>query len=374
MPPHRPGRRAAPHWTDDATLQTRVTTQEHRARRWTDHLLRRRQQPWWGLIIGVAMVGAISVVGVVVGSRTGGSATGFVLVVPVVFAGLVGGRWPSYAVAVIATLSYSLRLPPVGSLRVTVTEDAVALIVLLGVGLLVSTLVTTRIETLQRLERDRAVLLRSVSHDLRTPLGTIRAAATDLLDESDGEADRATRRHLLELIDHDAQRLDRLVANLLSLSRIEADGLRPARVPTDLGELVRSTAQRLGERTGGVEVVTRVDDDLPLVSIDPVMFDQVVTNLVENAVRHSPAGTAVELELTRPQPGPLRLTVSDRGPGVAPDDAELIFQPFRSGQIAGSSGVGLAICRAILAAHGGTIHVDERPGGGARFTVELDDH
>ena len=130
----------------------------------------------------------------------------------------------------------------------------------------------------------------------------------------------------------------------------------------------------LGERTGGVEVVTHVEDDLPLVSIDPVMFDQVVANLVENAVRHSPAGTAVELELTRPQPGSLRLTVSDRGPGVAPDDAELIFQPFRSGQIAGSSGVGLAICRAILVAHGGTIHVDERPGGGARFTVELDDH
>jgi two-component system sensor histidine kinase KdpD len=235
----------------------------------------------------------------------------------------------------------------------------------------VSTLVTGRIDAFARLERDRALLLRSVSHDLRTPLGTIRAAATDLLDESEGEADRATRRHLLELIDHDAQRLDRLVSNLLSLSRIEADAMRPRRTPTDVGPLVLAAVRRAGSLDRHVEVHASVEP-LPIVDLDPILFDQVLANLLDNAVRHSPAGGSVDVTATTTSGRGLQVTVADRGPGVRPEDAELIFQPFRSGAIPGSSGVGLAISRAIVNAHGGTISVHPRAGGGALFVVTID--
>jgi two-component system sensor histidine kinase KdpD len=290
-----------------------------------------------------------------------------------VLACVVGGRWPSYAVAVVAALSYSLRLPPLDSPRVALAEDVVALGALLVVSLLVSGLVTGRIEALSRLERDRSFLLRSVSHDLRTPLGTIRAAATDLLDESAGEADPATRRHLLRLIDHDAQRLDRLVADLLSLSRIESDGMRPQRTPTDLGALAREAVEEARLTTDEVGFRLVVAPDLPEVDVDWVMLEQVVINLLDNGARHSPPGEVVDVAV-RPADGgrSVVLTVADRGPGVPPDEVELIFEPFRSGRIAGSSGVGLAICRAIVAAHDGTISVHDRPGGGAEFRVVLD--
>ncbi len=356
----------------DATARSAVTSDRtHPLKRWSARLVRRGQQPWLGLGLGLAVAAIIAVLGMLIDPRLGRSVTGFLLVVPVVVAAVVGGRWPSYAVAVVAGLSYSLRLPPVDSPRVAVAEDVVAMLVLLGVGLLVSALVTGRIDALTRLDRDRSFLLRSVSHDLRTPLGTIRAAATDLLDESAGEPDRATRRHLLHLIDHDAQRLDRLVANLLSLSRIEAGGLQPSLVPSDLGRIVEASARRANRIDPRVPVVAHVADGLPLVAVDPVQFDQVVANLVDNAVRHSPEGEEVEVSLSEPTPGVVEVSVSDRGPGVNPEEAALIFQPFRSGHLAGSSGVGLAICRAIITAHGGTIDVHDRPGGGARFAVRL---
>lgn len=369
----RPRQRSDPAQPTDASPPSEVRHDRvHPLRHWSDRLISRGQQPWPGLGIGLAVTGLIAVFGTLIDPRLGRSVTGFLLVVPVVVAAVIGGRWPSYVVAVVGGLSYSLRLPPIDSPRVAVAEDIVALLVLLGVGLLVSTLVTGRIDALTRLDRDRSFLLRSVSHDLRTPLGTIRAAATDLLDESADEVDHATRRHLLHLIDHDAQRLDRLVANLLSLSRIEAGGLRPSLVPTDLGQLVRSAARRADRLDRRVRVHAEIADDLPLVAVDPIQLDQVVTNLVDNAVRHSPEGSTVEVTLEQPRSGLVELSVSDRGLGVNPEEAALIFQPFRSGQLAGSSGVGLAICQAIVAAHGGTIDVHDRPGGGARFAVRLD--
>ena len=112
--------------------------------------------------------------------------------------------------------------------------------------------------------------------------------------------------------------------------------------------------------------------DLPLVDVDPVMIDQVLANLLDNGVRHSPTGGVVDVEIATAERGrQIVVTVADRGPGVPPEEVELIFLPFRSGRIAGSSGVGLAISRAIVASHGGTISVHERPGGGAQFQVVI---
>jgi K+-sensing histidine kinase KdpD len=290
------------------------------------------------------------------------------LVVPVVGAAALGGRAPGYVAAAAATLAFSLSLPPIGSVRVAVTEDVVALGVFLAVAVIVSTLVASRIAALAEADRQRTLLLRSVSHDLRTPLATIRGVSTELLDGA--EHDRATTERLLRLVDVEAARLDRLVANLLDLSRIESGAMVPRRGPVEPAELVDRAISRFGLQPTDTRLRVVLEDDLPTLDVDAVQIEQVLDNLLDNAIRHSPPGEPVTVLGVRAD-RQVRLIVSDRGPGVGAESAELIFQPFRSGTLAGSSGVGLAISRAIVERHGGTITVDDEPGGGARFTVSL---
>jgi two-component system sensor histidine kinase KdpD len=228
--------------------------------------------------------------------------------------------------------------------------------------------VAHRIEALDQLEKQRAALLRSVSHDLRTPLSAIRASVSELEDGS--MYDDATRTRLLYLVGEETDRLDRLVANLLSLARIEGGGLSPRRVAVDLPELVRLCTHRLDRVLDDIEVRIDAPTDLPTVFADHTLVEQVVTNLLENAARHSPPGTPIIVRL-RALRKTVELAVIDHGAGVRAGDSKVIFEPFRSGTSGGTSGIGLAICKAVVEAHGGTIGVDETPGGGATFTVRL---
>lgn len=211
-------------------------------------------------------------------------------------------------------------------------------------------------------------MLRSVSHDLRTPLSTIRAASSELLEG--GDHDPETRRRLLQLVVDESERLDRLVSNLLNLSRIEAGALGKRRQSVDLAELIGFCTARLDRLFEDLTLHIDVAPDLPFIEADHTQLDQVITNLLENAARHSPSRAAVTLS-ARAQARRVLITVSDQGPGVDPSQMELIFQPFRSGMIAGSSGIGLAICKAVVEAHHGEISVEDAPGGGARFVVSL---
>ena len=206
-----------------------------------------------------------------------------------------------------------------------------------------------------------------MSHDLRTPLATIRAAATDLRDFAHG-AD--TRDELLDLVIDESERLDRIVGNLLSLSRIEAGAFLPERQPVDVGELVVACAERLRRVTGRVRLELVIDPTLPLVPLDYSQIDQVVANLVENAVRHSPPGSTVRVEAER-TPGGVQIAVTDEGSGIDPGVRDRLFEPFSSATGSGSSGIGLAISRSIVEAHGGTITAEDPPHGGARLVVEV---
>jgi two-component system sensor histidine kinase KdpD len=325
-------------------------------------------RPAQALALGI---GGVVLVAVVLGplhASVSRATQALILVVPVVVAAVVGGRRPALLTAVAGTVAYGLVIPPVGSVRIHLGEDLVALIVFLAVALVLGTFVATRIEVLGEVERQRSALLRSVSHDLRTPLAAISAAATEL--RSDAVHDAATERSLLDLVGDESERLDRLVGNLLSLSRIEADALRPRRQSVDVGELVHESTRRLGRLFSSTPLTVDVPDDLPPVSADYWQLDQVVTNLLENAVRHSPPGTAVHLA-ARTEGGALLLTVDDEGPGIPPERRDEVFEPFRPGAPAPTSGIGLAICRAIVEAHGGTIAAGDGPGGGARLTVRL---
>jgi two-component system sensor histidine kinase KdpD len=226
----------------------------------------------------------------------------------------------------------------------------------------------TRAQVLERLDEQRAALLRSVSHDLRTPLASIRAVASDL---RDGVVyDEATRKELLDTVCDEAERLDRIVANILSLSRIETGALTPDRQAVAVDELVADRVRRLSGLFRQVRVQVEIPADLPLVDGDYTQIDQLVTNLLENAARYAPPGSLVRVSAS-PRERFVELRVADEGIGVPDWERRRIFEPFRTGEGSRSSGVGLAICKAIVEAHGGTIDVDRTPGGGATFAVTL---
>jgi len=227
-------------------------------------------------------------------------------------------------------------------------------------------------EILRRTDELRQALLSSVSHDLRTPLASIKASAGSLLAPgvvwSDGD-----KCSFLTTIDREADRLNRLVANLLDMSRIEGGALRPQADWYDLGELVREVIARLRPSLNGREICLETPEELPPIEIDYLMIDQVLTNLIENAARYTSAELPIEVRIMA-EPGVLRSCVVDRGAGIPPSERARIFDKFYRlhprGTIAGS-GLGLAVSRGLIEAHHGRIWVEETAGGGATFCFEL---
>jgi two-component system sensor histidine kinase KdpD len=331
-------------------------------------------------------------------------ALAFVLVV--VAADVIGGVRAAVFSAVLDAAVFNLAfIPPYWTFNVHAADDWVALGVFLAVAYVVGLLVAreadrrraaerreaqlrelyddlqrlaaerealaeeaTRAQVLERVDEQRAALLRSVSHDLRTPLATIRAVASDL--RAGIEYDDATRDELLETVCDEAERLDRIVANLLSLSRVEAGALRPERQAVPLDELVAERLRRLGRLFTDVRVQVDIPPDLPLLDGDYSQLDQVVTNLLENAARHAPPGSTVRVA-ARQVGDIVDVRVSDEGIGVPDFERARIFEAFRRGEGSASSGVGLAICKAIVEAHGGRIDVERTPGGGATFAFTV---
>jgi two-component system, OmpR family, sensor histidine kinase KdpD len=232
-----------------------------------------------------------------------------------------------------------------------------------------------RIEVLQRTDALRAALLSSVSHDLRTPLTSIKAAASSLLQE-DVEWDKEERRGFAQAIEHEADRLNRLVGNLLDMSRIEAGALKPEKEWYALPALIQDVLGHLQPLLHGRAVQTSLPDDLPPVKMDYLQIDQVLTNLLENAVRYTPTGSPIEIS-AEAQDGQLLVSVADRGPGIPPEELERIFDKFYRVRTlqrdTSGSGLGLAVCRGLVEAHGGRIWAENREGGGAlfRFTLPL---
>jgi two-component system, OmpR family, sensor histidine kinase KdpD len=234
-----------------------------------------------------------------------------------------------------------------------------------------------QVEVLQRTDALRAALLSSVSHDLRTPLSSIKAAASSLLQEDVQWDDEARHSFALAIV-READRLNRLVANLLDMSRIEAGVLKPEKEWYPLDELIHDVLGRMQPMFQGRAVHTEIPDDLPPVELDYLQIDQVLTNLLENAIRYTPPGSPIDISVQLCDDS-VMVSVADRGPGVPPSDFERVFDKFyrvltseKAARITGS-GLGLAVCRGLIEAHGGRIWVENRQGGGAlfRFTLPL---
>ncbi|MDI1436489.1 DUF4118 domain-containing protein [Polyangium sorediatum] len=219
-------------------------------------------------------------------------------------------------------------------------------------------------------EEMRSSLLSAVSHDLRTPLSAITGSATALRD--DGGLGETTRAELLDSICEEAERLERLVANLLDMTRLEAGPVALKRAWVPLEELVGSALTRLERKLGDRPVNVTFPEALPLLSVDPVLFEQVFINLFENAARYTPPGSPIEV-VARGEPGGVVVEVADAGPGLAAGSESRIFEKFYRGghTTAVGAGLGLAICKAIVEAHGGTIAAENRASGGANFRIRV---
>ncbi|MEY2450059.1 MAG: hypothetical protein QOH79_3535 [Acidimicrobiaceae bacterium] len=359
-----------------------------------------------GAGVGILLVIVLAAALIPFRDNTSTATDALALVLPVVAAAWAGGRLAALVTAgAAATTLEVMFLPPFNTFKLDFFDDAVALGVFTIVALSVGTLVAleaergqvaeqraAEIESLYRERRTmeeeqqrlaaekralelvgdyRSALLRSVSHDLRTPLSTIRAVTSDLRDGTVYDAD--TRNELLDLVGDEADRLDRLVANLLSLSRIEAGSLAPERQAVPLDELFTDRVRKLNRVLMDARVQVDVPFTLPLADADYTLIDQVLTNLLENAARHSPPGGTIRVR-AREHEGSIEVTVSDQGPGIDPADDARIFEPFTKGKGSSSSGVGLTICRAIVEAHGGSISVHSSDAGGAHFVFTLPVH
>ncbi len=234
-----------------------------------------------------------------------------------------------------------------------------------------------RIELLQRTDALRAALLSSVSHDLRTPLASIKAATSSLLQE-DVQWDDEARRSFLLSIERQADRLNRLVGNLLDMSRIEDGALRPEKEWYHLAELIHDVVGRMHPLLQGRILRADIPDDLPPVELDYLQMDQVLTNLLENALRYTPPASPIDIRVQDTK-GNVVISVADRGPGIPVPDYKRVFDKFYrvlgtrryEGYPTTGSGLGLAVCKGIVEAHGGAIWTEAREGGGAVFFVTL---
>ena len=233
----------------------------------------------------------------------------------------------------------------------------------------------TSAEIARRSDALKSALLDSVSHDLRTPLASIRAAAGSLMDPGAGWGPQ-DQHDAAAAIDREAERLNRLVSNLLDLSRIEAGGLKPQTGTFVVADLVDHTLGRLRPLLAAREVTVDVPDTLPPVRLDDVYMDQVLTNLLENAARYTPADAPIRISGSQRRPGTVTLTVEDGGPGVPPEAMSRLFDKFyrvaRVGEGARrGTGIGLTVVRGLAEAMGGRVDVRRSALGGLAFDLDL---
>jgi two-component system sensor histidine kinase KdpD len=221
-------------------------------------------------------------------------------------------------------------------------------------------------------EKLRSSLLSSVSHDLRTPLATIKGSIEGLL-ELGNTMGAATRMDLLENIHDETDRLERLVTNLLEMTQLEAGAIQAKKEPNDPLDVIGSAVARVQKRMNGRKLEMMVPPDLPLVPMDGLLIGQVVTNLLDNALKYTPEGSPITMTSLTDK-NQWVVEVADRGPGVPEEDLPYLFDKFYRGpqkENKSGAGLGLAICRGIVDIHGGTLIAENRPEGGMFFRLTL---
>jgi two-component system sensor histidine kinase KdpD len=282
------------------------------------------------------------------------------------------------AVSIASMLAFNFFfLPPLHTFALTDSENWVALAVFVVTAAVVSELATrarrrgfaaAEADMLRRSDAAKTAILHAVSHDLRSPLTAIRVAGEGLESQSLQLAD-SDRAALFETIRLETARLDRLVANLLDLSRLEAGAARAQQELWPVDELVSRALDALGGDASRVSVT--LDGEAPLVRVDAAQLERVLANVLENALRFSSPSDPVELVVSSTGDEVL-VRITDRGPGLEPESLERIFEPFEHGRGGGEgTGLGLAIARGFAEANGSQVWAEPRPGSGAAFVLAM---
>ena len=227
-------------------------------------------------------------------------------------------------------------------------------------------------QVLKDTERLQTALLNSISHDLRTPLVSIIGVLSSLQEEGMG-LDEAARRSMIQVARDEAERLNRLITNLLDVSRIEAGAMKVDRHPADVQEIVGAALEQLGEQARKRTIKLSVPPDLPFISLDSGLMVQALFNVIDNAIKYSPEGSPVEIA-ARQEGHDIVIAVADLGPGIPEKDRTHVFDKFyriqRPDKVTGT-GLGLSICKGIVEAHGGSVAAENRIGGGTIIAITL---
>src|ERR1051325_4881902 len=370
-----------------------------------------------GYFVAVIVVAAATAVLKIFGDRINPTTVALAFLLLVVFVATAGGPKPAVLAALLGVVCFNFFfLPPVHTFSISEPENWIALLAFLITAFTVGQLsahaqrraaeATAARHEIERLyhelqesfeqasqakaikesERLKSALLDAVTHDLRTPLTSIKASVTTLLDDQNSNSsvdvvsrlDQEGRREMLEVIDEEADRLDRFIEGLMELARIEAGELQLRRHWVSLEEIVASAIKRSEPRTREHTVEFKTEPELPPVKVDEPALVEVIYVLLDNAAKYSPSGSTIRIEATREEDTSVRLSVADEGPGVPAELRERVFDKFyratrRDNQRQPEgTGMGLAIAQGIMEAHRGRIWVeDANDGRGARFVVVL---
>ncbi len=343
-------------------------------------------------LVGLALVGLVTVFGVLIHGLIAPTNLVMLFLLAVVIVALRWGLGPSIFSALVSVLAFDFFLvPPRHTLAVSDTQYLLTFFGLLITGVVISTLASRarqradeaeerahlleqarEAEILRATEKLQSALLNSISHDLRTPLASITGAVSSLRD-GEVQLDETTRGELIGDIATEADRLNRLVGNLLDMSRVEAGALKMTREAGDMAEVIGAA---LEQRAGPLKerpLALPVPRDLPPVMMSEPLVVQVMVNLLDNALKYSGDGTPIEVT-AHAQDGVMAVQVADRGVGFPEGDERRIFDKFyrvqRPGRVMGT-GLGLAIAKGIIEAHGGEITAEHREGGGSIFRFTL---
>jgi two-component system sensor histidine kinase KdpD len=313
---------------------------------------------------------------------TGYGAISLIYLLGVLLAGMVLGRGPVLLVATLSALSWNfLFIPPRFTLHIDKLEDALTFltyfVIALTVGGLTAQLkarehLAAQVQLAKNSERLRKTLLDCVSHELKTPLAAIGAASQELLRLVPDAQNDGILKELAAEIHDGSHRLNRVVNNLLDMNRLESGVVQPNWEWCDVRELLHSAIEIERDSIDGREVRVDVPENAPLVLVDHLLMEQAIAKLLANAGSYTPSPRPIEVD-AECRDGELTISVSDRGPGLPAELSERVFEKFfrGEGRAAGGLGLGLAIARGFVEAHGGTITAENRDGGGARFTINL---
>lgn len=386
---------------------------------------------WWrrlersraGYFVAAAVVAALTAALKLLGGGVNSTTVALALLLAVLFIAARMESGPALVASVLAAFCFNFFfLPPFGTLHISEPENWVALTAFLLTAIVAGQLSTrarrraeeaeagrleierlyeelrnaferaSHAEALRQSERLKSALLDAVTHDIRTPLTSIKASVTTLLDELRGKTydghqvalGAESRREMLEVIDEESDRLNRFVEGLIELARIEAGELRLRLRWGAVDEVVAAALSRAEPLTRNHRISVELEDGLPVVRVDPHAVAEVVYTLIDNAAKYSPTGTTIHVAATRAEEEMIRIAVEDEGQGIPLDVRERVFDKFfratRDGDAGGprpaGTGMGLAIARGIVEAHGGRIWVEGRAGrAGARvmFTLPIGD-